>query len=102
MQDLDERFLKPRDFEPILDSADESYRVNLCANIFEQTSNERWKTTMGLWYGEGGTTTLTWTCFRVSEKVLPQIVVILLLCEVDCLDRLLARDHSLVGGRAPD
>ena len=47
LQDLDESFLKPGDFEPILDSADESYRINLCANILKQTPNERWKTAMG-------------------------------------------------------
>lgn len=43
VQDLDEGSFEPGNLESVFDSANESNRIDLCANILEQTSDERCK-----------------------------------------------------------
>jgi len=40
LQDLDERRLEPGDLEAVLDAADEADRVDLGADVLEQTADE--------------------------------------------------------------
>lgn len=43
MKDLDEGFLKTRDFEAILDPTNQSYWVYLGTDVFKQSTNERYQ-----------------------------------------------------------
>lgn len=40
LEDLDERFLEPRNLEPILDTTDQANGVDLRTDVFEQTADE--------------------------------------------------------------
>ena len=65
MQDLDEGALQTGNLQPVLDAADETDRVDLGSDVLQQSTYERRPR------------------LRVSQQVLPEIVVVLLLGEVD-------------------
>ena len=67
LQDLDECWLQARNLQAVLDAPNEAKRVDFGAHILQQAANE---CRPGL-------------C--VLEQILPQFIVILLLCEVDGL-----------------
>ena len=43
MEDLDQRAAESRDLEAILDAPDESYRIDLGADVFKEAANEYWR-----------------------------------------------------------
>lgn len=83
MKDLNERTLEAWNFKAILDASNQPNRVNLCANIFQEAPDESCEETElereGV-YNEK--IYLTRPCLGISQKVFPEIVIVLFLRKV--------------------
>jgi hypothetical protein len=69
VQNLEERWLQPRDLEPVLDTPNKSYGVDLWSDVLQQSANEGCRRHQPESQGKGRG--FTRTSLRVSQKILP-------------------------------
>lgn len=80
LQDLHQSWLESRDLEAIPNPSNESYRIDLRADMLEEGTYKVWRCQRiqrGL---------LTRPSFRVLQQILPEILVGLLFSKIDSLD----------------